>query len=112
MTLAIDQAITAGQIGMERAADHANRVEPGWTEVALEALKGYAGRQAANDEFTIEEARAEIAPTLPAPPDLRAFGAVTQMALRRGVIKPTGGFKRAASSHASPKPLYRRGAVL
>lgn len=105
----IEHAIEAGRRGMELAADRADRDDPGWTEVALEALRECVSHVPFNEEFIIEELRARIGSMVSKPQNLRAWGQVTQMAIRRKVIVPTGGFGRAASSHGSPKPLYRRG---
>jgi hypothetical protein len=99
------EARDRAETGMQRSVDHADRDTPGWSERALEALRRYARIQA--EDFTIEKARAAI--VLEAPPDQRAFGAVTQSAIRKGYIQKTGGYAAASSSNGSPKPLYRRG---
>jgi hypothetical protein len=93
--------------GMSRAADRADRANPGWTDQALTLLRSAARMMEA--PFTIEAVRLVIEPFLPTPTDGRAWGAVTQAAIRAGVIEPTGEFARAASSNGSPKMLYRRG---
>lgn len=45
---------------------------------------------------------------LPIPEEERAWGSVTQRALREKTIAPTGGYAKAASSNLSPKALYVR----
>lgn len=106
--------IARGAAGIEQAAEHAERVEVGWVEHAASMLAQYGRRASAAGGFLIEEARDWIAfvgwpqmPELPEPPDLRAWGAATQMAVRRGWITATGAFRRAASSNGSPKAVYR-----
>lgn len=96
-----------GEVGMRRAADRADRQTPGWQDMALMALRVAA--RAAREPFTIEQARASIESlcNLSDPPDGRAWGAVTQRAIREGVIvKLIGQYAPAASSNGSPKQLY------
>lgn len=98
-----------------RAAALAERLDEGWSERALEWLRVYAATaQLPTGEleaFTIEQARAWIGEcaALPDGADARAWGAVTRRAVRLGYIEATGGYAPAASSHGSPKRLYRRG---
>ena len=42
------------------------------------------------------------------PPEERAWGSVTQRAIREKTIVPTGGYAKAGSSNLSPKALYVR----
>lgn len=99
----------AATTGIHRAADHADRQFSGWVEEAAEAL-GWAATQFPDDgSFTVEQLR-QLTAALPAPPDLRSWGAATQRATKLGYIVRTGGYAAAASSNNSPKPLYRRGA--
>jgi hypothetical protein len=102
-----DAAQIAADQGISNAADSANRASPGWIGEAAEAL-GWAATQLPG-EFTVEQMRA-ICEALPDPPDLRAWGAATRMATRKGYIVKTERFATAASSNNSPKPLYRQGA--
>lgn len=96
--------------GMRRAADRAERSDPGWTERALTALGEYA--RSAGIPFTIEQARQAIAQNVGAPAEERAWGAVTRMARKRGVIKPSGRFMPAASSNGSSKPAWVSGEAM
>jgi len=106
--LAIDfeAAMAARELGIERSADHANRVESEWTGQALGLLIAFAKQ--IGRPFLIEEARtyAEANGLLP-PPDARSWGAVTRRAAAKKRIEKTGGAGAAASSHCSLKPLWR-----
>lgn len=92
----------AGEVGIASSAAHAEDDAPGWLERAVDALRRFAWTV---PDFTIEEARAAMHVDPPA--ELRAWGAVTQTAVRRGIIERTGGFRSAESSNGSPKPVYR-----
>lgn len=93
--------------GMERAIQHADREEPGWSSDALVMFTREV--RVRTEAFTVEQIRMAIEPALPKPPDLRSWGSITQTAIKRGVIVKTGEYAPAASSNGSPKPLYRRG---
>lgn len=97
----------AGEIGIQRSHEHAERDEPGWTERAAAALFAFAKRTAPAD-FTIEQARAAVEPVVGAPVELRAWGAVTQRALRRRWIERVD-FRRTHSSNGTFMPTYRAG---
>jgi hypothetical protein len=107
--LALELARATGHQAAERCADKADRENPGWLESAVEALRRFASHQAG--AFTIEMAREVIADELLEPSDKRAWGHVTRQAVKRDFIKRVpGAFAPAASSHASQKPMYRKGA--
>jgi hypothetical protein len=89
-------------IGMERAVEHADSAEEGWSADARAALLAYARR--IGRPFLVEEVR-EAATWLPAPPDGRAWGAVTRRAALAGSIVRVG-YAPAASSNCSPKCLW------
>lgn len=92
--------------GASAAANHADAVENGWTERAVDDLRRFA--KTAVRPFTIEQARAHCCPT-PQGCDARAWGVVTRIAMRRGYIVFAGDYCPAVSSHGSPKPTYERG---
>lgn len=107
--LTLELAREAGHAAAERCADKADRLAPGWIESAVEGLRRFAAHQRCF--FTIEAARAVVASELPPVGELRAWGRVTQLAVKRGFIERVkGGYAPAASSNGSEKPLYRRGA--
>lgn len=88
--------------GMERAANHAERVEHGWMSAALSFLTSYA---AVNRSFLAEDVVKAAAEVIPLPPDRRAWGAVFNTASRRRLIVNIG-FGRAESSNGSHKPIW------
>jgi hypothetical protein len=92
--------------GMTRAAEHADRIEPGWSDRAYDMLEGYA---LCHFEFMTEDVRVWATEEgLPPPPDGRAWGAVTLRAVRNKVIvcdryRPT----RIPPAHSTPRPVWR-----
>lgn len=92
------------EAGMQSSVEHANSDAPGWADRAFDALTQYAKEQRA--PFTIESFRwwAE-ARGLEHPPESRAYGGITQRAMKRGVIVRVG-YAPAASSNGSPKATY------
>lgn len=103
----ISHAHTAGEIGMDRAADTAERTSPGWTAAALEKVRAFARNQAGL--FTVEQMRWIIEQDLPTPTGLRAWGVLARMALKHGFIEKTGRSAPTYSSNGSDRPLYKRG---
>ncbi len=98
-------ATQARDLGIQRAAEHANAVESEWTGQALGMLLAFVSEHPA--PFLIEEARAWAeARGLPAPPDKRSWGAVARRAAaKKRIVKD--GFGEAASSNRSPKVRWR-----
>jgi len=105
----MDEARARRDAGMASALDHAEQDAPGWGEQCFSLLRTYAAMQ--HHDFTIETFRAWAhAHGLPMPPESRAFGPVTQRAIRESVIVRTG-YAPAASSNGSQKPVYSRTAA-
>lgn len=104
--LALDFARTRADLGAERAANRAERKQPGWIDRAAEAVRDFAVGSGPFS-FTIEEARAGF--KAPDGVDLRAWGAVTRRAVSLGYIEATDDYAPAVSSNGSPKRLYRKG---
>lgn len=93
--------------GMARAVEHADRAEPSWSTQALTIFWNYA---AANPEFMAEDVRtfAHKILDLPEPPDPRAWGAVVNNAVRRGiVVRDRYETIKIPPSHARPMPVWR-----
>lgn len=98
-------ATAARDLGIQRAADHANAVESEWTGQALGMLLAFVADR--ETPFLIEEVRAYAeARGLPEPPDKRSWGAVARRAAaKKRIVKD--GFGEAASSNRSPKVRWR-----
>lgn len=112
MPLTLDQANARGTAGMLRASDRNERKNGGWSTLALMALVQHVKSLPYEADFILEDVRLAIEGEVAVPTDLRAWGAVTQAAIRSQFIERTGGIAPAKSSNASPKPLYRRGRAL
>lgn len=92
--------------GITASLGHADAVAPPWSEAAYRLLTQYLHGH--NAPFTVEQFRAWAYDRgLGRPPDERAFGGVTQRAIRAGVMERVG-YAPAASSNNSPKALYAR----
>ena len=92
-----------GKTGSRRASERADRASEGWTERAAQRIRQHASCVDV-DRFLIEE----VAYGYPwAPPDPRAWGHATRLAVRRGWIKQVG-YAPAASSNGSPKCLWAK----
>lgn len=106
---AIDFAKAAGEAGMQRAADHAERVTPGWIDLAYSFVIGRCRLKAKTDIFTAEDfvdAYTDDACFIQ-PPDERAFGAVTKRAIREGIIKVVDGEGRRRKGHGTRCSRYK-----
>ena len=105
---AMQAAQARAQLGQDRAAAAAEFDMPGWIESAVQALRAFARGQAG--VFSIEQARAVIAPTLPVPHELRAWGKVTTEAKARGFIRSAPRtYIATACSNGTAKPGWMRG---
>lgn len=102
---------TQGQLfrdeGMERSLQHADQVEPGWSDQALAEVRRMAtDRHEFTGEHVADVARAR---GVPEPIERRAWGQVMATAARRGWIEPTGVFEtsRHAQAHCRPVRVWR-----
>ncbi len=99
-----DAAAARRDAGMASALDHAEADVPGWGDRCLDLMRAFAAQE--RQPWTCEEFRAyAYAHDLPPPDEQRAFGPVTQRAIRAGLIRRVG-YAPAASSNGSPKPVY------
>lgn len=92
--------------GMARAVEHANQVEPEWSDKAGALLRQYAER---HSEFMTEDVRVWAHENgLEYPPDPRAWGAVANRAVRAALIQRIG-FRptKIRPAHATPRPVWR-----
>lgn len=86
--------------GIQRAVDHAEREQEGWTDFALSLLRFYASRQ--SDPFLAEQFVEHCTGLIALPPDGRAWGGVFKRAARLGIIRRVG-YAPAKSSNLAPK---------
>jgi hypothetical protein len=103
-----DAAWAAAEAGAARAAEHAERVDPGWKAAALGYVREFAVAYR-DTAFLTEEARryAEGCGFGP-PPDKRAWGAVALAAKRGGIIEKVGYANTSLGpSHACPRTKWR-----
>lgn len=107
--MTLEHARQQGELGMYRAAVRAENEHRDWIERALAALLKYIQTLPHTAEFIIEDVRLAIEGQVPIPSNLRSWGPVTKAAIKRFYIIDTGRMSPAKSSHASKKPLYRRG---
>lgn len=95
----------AAEHGIKSSSEHAG---DSWNDDAFHYLRWYSALMFRKGQtFHIEKFRQwAYSKGLPKPPEERAFGALTQKAIRMGLITPTGMYARALSSHLSPKMIY------
>jgi hypothetical protein len=91
-----------GKTGSRRAGERADRASEGWTEEAAYCLWRWA---CDNERFLVEDV-SQTAMIRP-PPDPRAWGHATRLAVKLGWIKKVG-YAPAASSNGSPKCLWAK----
>jgi hypothetical protein len=97
-------ARTRAERGIQSSADHAG---PSWCESAAVYVRWFF--RIHRKPQTMESCRLwAYQRGLEVPKEERAWGSVTQRALREKTIAPTGGYAKAASSNLSPKALYVR----
>jgi hypothetical protein len=94
--------------GAERAADHAERVEPGWKDAALHYFRLFAVLNRGTT-FLTEDARLYAEGCgLGQPPDKRAWGSVALRAKRDRIVESLGYENTSRGpSHACPRTAWR-----
>mgnify|MGYP007100114622 CR=1 FL=1 len=100
------QAYQAGEVGMQRAADKADRAHPDWTKLARAYLYLHAKKHA---EFSGEDAvDAFLEAGYVPPPDQRAFGAMFKKLSREGVISrhPDNKCAPRRKGHGTMTPIW------
>lgn len=99
-----DYAARERDLGIARAEDHADRVEPGWPEMARAFLEEFAR----SHEFFISEdvSSASKDAGLPQPPTDRAWGGAYRHAQRNQIIAMDG-TGRSTRRNASLCPRWR-----
>ena len=104
------EARAARDRGMAMAADHAERVTPGWGEEAYSVLLDFLTKPpACTDAFTSEHVREHgAALALAEPPHRRAWGPIFQRAAKAGMIEKAGfTTARAANVHCAIITVWR-----
>lgn len=94
--------------GMTAAAEHANAMIPNWRETALGFFLMYISEHRGL-KFMIEDVRIwSERRGLPAPPDRRAWGAITRKAKGMHLMKFEGhAQQKSVNCHGSPKAIWR-----
>ena len=94
----------ARDAALEQVADNA---EP-WTERAIRYLTWLRATASLQHPFTGEDMRWYVDAYVGPPHHHNAYGALTRIAIRRGLIRPTGQWTKMQSmrSHARQTPLY------
>jgi len=92
------------EIGIQKALDHANEVEPSWSEIAYSFLVKYAK---SHRLFMIEEVREASVGEVPSPPSARAWGGIVRSAAKSGLIR-RGGYKSVSNpkAHCTPATVW------
>ena len=101
--LSLDYARAARDEGMERAADHAEGVDPGWAASCYRVLEVYAGHTAEFNSLAFREHLARIGFPVPVP---KALGGVFRKAACAGLIHKVG-FDQHPERHCSPTPRWQ-----
>lgn len=97
--LGLELANIASQVAM----DHADVMEPGWSERAFSAFKIFAKQ---HDRFSTEDVIAASA-HVPAPPDKRAWGGIARKACHSGVCEKAGmGTSKLPHAHQRPITIW------
>ena len=103
-----DDAWIGAEEGADRAADHAERVDPGWKDAALSLFQVFA-EQRGDAGFRTEEARvfAEGEGLTP-PPDGRSWGHIALRARRAGIVVKIGTQNtKTGPAHTHPSNHWR-----
>lgn len=83
-------AIAAKDAGIQTAVDHADRVEPGWSERAYKFLIEWLSKKPSGFKFQAEEVREAAKGVVPEPPSARSYGAIILRAKKYGHIVSIG----------------------
>lgn len=81
----------ARDLGIQRAIDHADRVEMKWSESVFAFLRGFVSAcDSLRSPFTAEDVRAASVGVVSDPPDKRAWGGILRRAAMDGLIERIG----------------------
>lgn len=91
--------------GIKRAVDHANLVQPDWSDDAYNFLLGYAER---HETLTCEQVRIAAAGTVSQPPRNQAWGGPVRRAAKAGLLAKQGyAHAKDPKVHMSPVMVWR-----
>ena len=94
------------QEGMEASVNHANRVTPGWSDMAYEFLQNYADDHR-GEEFLVEQVRWASADIVPEPPNTSAWGHIASKGGKVGMLTKLGAKrKKGAKAHEAFGTLW------
>lgn len=95
--------------GAQRAADHADRVTEGWSDMAFAHALTFIAALPDGQTFTTEQVRSYATKEgFPLPPDSRAWGQVALRLLREGRIERAGyGRSQERNKHSCPTILWK-----
>ena len=104
MTTQQNQGAMLRDQGINKAIDHANRIEDSWSDIAFTFLRSYMIN---HRMFMIEEVREASKGIVPEPPSTRAWGGIVVKAVKQGLITRVG-FKNVknAKAHCTPASLW------
>ena len=90
--------------GIQQAINHADEVQPLWSEQAYNCLLNYIRY---NDEFMTEDVREASKNQLSEPPSARAWGGIIVKAVKCGLIYRKG-FKNVSNvkAHCTPASIW------
>jgi hypothetical protein len=99
----------AGEVGMKRAVDHAERESEGWAHEALQYARLFASLNVGREYLAEEIAPWAHNKGCPIPPDKRAWGAIIKKAIKLNIIENTGrtGLNRLSGNASQYRPIYR-----
>lgn len=89
--VSVGRRVTGAELarsGAAQAERHANESAPGWSDMALEALKAFVSQIGPGRKFQAEDVR--MYANVPPAPSLRAWGNVMVRAAKEGIIRNTG----------------------
>lgn len=97
----IAAAVRMGEIGMQRAAAHAERESPGFASEAYAFLVAWLHWRRIGEAFSAEQVVDEARETFISAPDSRAWGGVFQRAARSGLIRRSSAVFPRRNGHGS-----------
>jgi hypothetical protein len=100
--------VVGAELGMHRAADHAEAEAPGWSDRALDYVHRYLREHPGKPVIAAEVRTLVHAQGLDLPPSPYAWGAVMRAAARRGWIKRDGFTNYGdATTHTQPVTVWK-----